>query len=275
MNSDAPESTREYKVLKELGFTKNEIRAYLTILTLGASEAREICNRTGIPTSKIYAILDKLERFGLIEILQERPKKCRPVNVNTAVERMKELKRKEYEQFKEQLPDFKKFLDDRIVKFEDSSIFWNVAVNEEEIVEKHISRFQFVDFNSSICITQEVLQVLRKGTNMARDISMMFKNKKIDTKLLMAYQNPEQKKEILKWVDFRPRKLDAKNDIRLIDEFIQMPFGLFDFDKVLLLIRHPVNKTRFLSSIFMINRSLFEDLSPVFDDLWNRAEIIS
>ena len=55
----------ETKVLSELGLTDGEIKAYLTILRIGQSAAGPIAMESGISRSKIYQVLDKLERKGL------------------------------------------------------------------------------------------------------------------------------------------------------------------------------------------------------------------
>jgi len=264
----------DFEVLKDFGFTKNEIHAFITILTLGLCEVREICSKTNIPTSKIYNILDKLEKYGLIEIQKTRPKKCKAVNINLLIERLKDSKLKEYEEFKNKLPIFKEFLEKRVVKFEDTSTFWHVAIDEDQIIKKHISRFKYVDFVGEICVDYDVMDLIVRKYKMGNTITINFKNKKIITKLLIAYQTDKQKEDIIKWLDFRPRKADSKNKIRLIHKFIQKPFGLIDIDKVIMLIRHPVNENKFISSIYMINKKLHGELVESFKDLWEKAEDI-
>ena len=107
---------------------------------------------------------------------------------------------------------------------------------------------------------------------MAQEISLNFKKKKITTKLILGYDLPKQKAGILKWINQRPRKLDSKNQVRLIQEKITVPFCLFDLNKVILLMRHPIKPNEFLLSIYMINKSLYEDLIPYFDNIWQRGE---
>ncbi|MHA1767997.1 MAG: TrmB family transcriptional regulator [Promethearchaeota archaeon] len=265
----------DFEILKNFGFSKNEIHAFLCILRLGTCEVREICQQTFIPTSKIYNILNKLENFGLIEIEKIRPKKCKAININLIIERLRDLKFKEYENFKNKLPEFQEFLEKRIVKFDDSSTFWHVAINENQIIKKHISRFKFVNFVGEICIDYDVIEMLNKRYKIASDIITNFKNKRIITKLLIGYQGEKEKKAILEWLKYLPPKKNEKNEFRLINQFIQKPFGLIDLDKTILFIRHPVRTNQFISSIYMIDKSLHDELANLFLVLWKQGEIIN
>ncbi len=54
------------KSLVNAGFTMNESRVYLTLIELGESKTGLICEKTGIPSSHIYQILDALAKKGVI-----------------------------------------------------------------------------------------------------------------------------------------------------------------------------------------------------------------
>ncbi|MHA1265978.1 MAG: TrmB family transcriptional regulator [Candidatus Helarchaeota archaeon] len=263
----------EFEILKEFGLSKNEIYTYLTVLSMDYCEAKEICTKTHIPSSKIYNILERLEKvFGLIEIQPSRPKRYKALALDNALENLKNLKKREYLESKGKLSQLKKFLQRRARNYQSKSIFWNVTINESEIFNKHISKFRFVEFIGMICIDYIMLEKMTINSNMAEEISVNFKKKKITTRLIISYESSRQKQAIMDWINKRPRKLDSKNQIRLINEKISMPFGLFDLDKVILIIRHPVRTNEFLFSIYMVNKSLYEDLIPYFDEIWQRAQ---
>ena len=272
---DQEQIDTEYEILKEFGLSKNEIYTYLTVLSMDLCEAKEICRRTHIPSSKIYNILDRLEYFGLVEIQQSRPKKYKPITLDSALFNLKEIKKKEYNAFKGKLPRLKNLLQGRMKIYETNSLFWNVTISESEIFNKHISRFRFVEYIGYICIDFNMLEKMTINSKMAQEISLNFKKKKITTKLLVGYETDKQKTAILKWVQQRPRQIDAKNQIRMINEEIAVPFGLFDLNKVILLMRHPIKPNEFLLSVYMVNKTLYEDLVPYFDDIWNRGEAIA
>ena len=53
-------------LLKELGFTDSEIKVYLALLELGSTTKGPIVAKSGVASSKIYELLDKLQRRGLV-----------------------------------------------------------------------------------------------------------------------------------------------------------------------------------------------------------------
>ena len=55
------------KALKMLGLTEYEAKAYTALLELGEAEAAEVSRKAGIPRTRIYDVLSKLESQGLIQ----------------------------------------------------------------------------------------------------------------------------------------------------------------------------------------------------------------
>ena len=93
-------SNRVRKAFHQLGLTDYEMRAYLALLKRGEMTANEISEAAAIPYSKIYEVLESLERKGWISSEGGRPAKYYPRNLSTALEvnRMrieKELKKHE------------------------------------------------------------------------------------------------------------------------------------------------------------------------------------
>ena len=70
-------------VLKDLGLTTYESKIYLTLLKNNRLEARQLSFLADIPMSKIYSILKKLEREGIIKTSAEKPKIYTAVNPET------------------------------------------------------------------------------------------------------------------------------------------------------------------------------------------------
>ena len=61
------------KTLKKLDLTSYEAKAYITLNSLTSGTAVEISKESGIPRSKIYDILKKLEPRNFIEISDGKP----------------------------------------------------------------------------------------------------------------------------------------------------------------------------------------------------------
>ena len=56
----------EIKALEEIGLTKGEIKVYLALLKTGQSSSGAIAKEAQVSRSKLYSILDKLSKKGLI-----------------------------------------------------------------------------------------------------------------------------------------------------------------------------------------------------------------
>jgi len=61
------------KALVEAGLTSSEIQAYATLIEWGGLTAKEVSRYANLPFSKIYQILNSLERKGWIETVESRP----------------------------------------------------------------------------------------------------------------------------------------------------------------------------------------------------------
>ncbi|MEK6885424.1 MAG: helix-turn-helix domain-containing protein [Nanoarchaeota archaeon] len=72
--------------LQELGLTKNESKAYLSILEKGKLGAGEISKFSGVSYSRIYDVLASLEQKGLIKLIPEKAKKFVPSNPEQLLE---------------------------------------------------------------------------------------------------------------------------------------------------------------------------------------------
>jgi sugar-specific transcriptional regulator TrmB len=56
----------ELELLKEIGLTDSEIKVYIALLELGNSSKGHIVDKSGVASSKIYELLEKLMQKGLV-----------------------------------------------------------------------------------------------------------------------------------------------------------------------------------------------------------------
>jgi len=76
--SDTIISQEARRVLRELGLTTYETRAYLALLERGVLTASQVSENADVPYSKVYEILTLLERKGWIESEHGRPGRYYP-----------------------------------------------------------------------------------------------------------------------------------------------------------------------------------------------------
>lgn len=78
MSSEVAISQDARKVLRELGLTDYETRAYLALVEKGVLTASQVSESAGVPYSKVYETLTSLERKGWVETEQGRPSRYYP-----------------------------------------------------------------------------------------------------------------------------------------------------------------------------------------------------
>lgn len=70
-------SEKTKNTLKGLGLTEYETRAYIALVSSGPSTAGDLSDASGVPHSRIYDVLSKLEKRGWIESQSGRPARYR------------------------------------------------------------------------------------------------------------------------------------------------------------------------------------------------------
>lgn len=94
-------STKVEKSLREIGLTEYECLAYIALVRYGELTAGQVSEHTSIPYSKVYSVLDSLDRKGWVEIKGGRPRLYYPRPPVEALEAERLRKENRFEQFRE------------------------------------------------------------------------------------------------------------------------------------------------------------------------------
>lgn len=102
------------KLLQEIGLTEGETKVYLALLKLGETKTGELAKRAGVSSSKVYKILDRLEKKGIVGfVLKAGVKHFSPMNPKTILnyieEKEKRLEEKKGE-IKKIIPQFESLI---------------------------------------------------------------------------------------------------------------------------------------------------------------------
>jgi sugar-specific transcriptional regulator TrmB len=79
MSRPAGLEERIVAALQRLGFTSSDARIYLALVKRHPATGYELAAGSGVPRSAIYATLSRLESRGLVNAVQRRPTRYRPL----------------------------------------------------------------------------------------------------------------------------------------------------------------------------------------------------
>ena len=68
--------------LSQFGFSKNESKAYLSLLAQNPATGYEISQRSGVPRSAIYDIMKKMELSGVVSTIGNKPVQYIPISTD-------------------------------------------------------------------------------------------------------------------------------------------------------------------------------------------------
>ena len=68
--------------LSQFGFSKNEAKAYLSLLVQNPATRYEISQRSGVPRSAIYDIMKKMELTGVVSTIGNKPVQYIPISTD-------------------------------------------------------------------------------------------------------------------------------------------------------------------------------------------------
>ncbi|MEM0095969.1 MAG: helix-turn-helix domain-containing protein [Candidatus Bathyarchaeia archaeon] len=92
-------------LLRKVGLTDYEVNAYLALLEKGALTAKQISYGAQIPFSKVYQVLNSLEKKGWVEVVRKRPSKYFPKSPEAALKAAKAAMESEWMQIEKVVAD--------------------------------------------------------------------------------------------------------------------------------------------------------------------------
>ncbi|MHA1237670.1 MAG: TrmB family transcriptional regulator [Candidatus Odinarchaeia archaeon] len=96
-------SKKAYDALKSFGLSPNEIKIFTTLVEKGKLSAKELSWISGVPESRIYEVLNHLEKNGWIEPQEGRPKKFKARSPNEVIRAVKLRKQAELDKLESEI----------------------------------------------------------------------------------------------------------------------------------------------------------------------------
>jgi sugar-specific transcriptional regulator TrmB len=128
--------------LRDLGLSEYEARAYRSLLSTGATTAKELSRSSEVPMGRIYDVLNSLEQYSLVRSqAASRPKKYVAVEPETALDRLLDDKKRELAEKADQYEEVvEELVDELDVAQPVTGQFWTAAVGPEETVDLLVER---------------------------------------------------------------------------------------------------------------------------------------
>ena len=264
-------------ILERYGLTNYEFAAYKTLLHHGVCDAKELSEKSKVPTGRIYDVTGSLESKGLIEIQKySRPKLYSPINPSMAIKSLLERKKLELEV----LTDNALIVEDELKTFHRitprESLFWKIGVGEEAL-ESFNDRLREgqteVLFYGEFYETKphmhakEILQEL--------ETFIELQERGVNLKILMALRDAESMQQMMELILPFMDRLDFDKMEARLTKTVTNPFVVLDDEKVLIKIKNPSNLVEYFASIYVWQRKFAKELSFKFKEMWNRAEDFS
>lgn len=98
----------EAKILEKVGLTEGESKVYLALIRRGASTIGGIIKESGVSNSKIYDILDRLNKKGLVGISRMNNKKSFEAKSPSRIKELIDKREKEIREVEKILPVLEK-----------------------------------------------------------------------------------------------------------------------------------------------------------------------
>ena len=89
--------------LKSIGLQEYQAKAYVALLSRADATANEIAETAKIPATKVYTVLLSLENMGFIKSTLSRPKRYRPIDINSSVESLIQRRKSKIIDLEEQM----------------------------------------------------------------------------------------------------------------------------------------------------------------------------
>lgn len=278
--------------LKSANLSTYEINAYVKLLQFPSKflTAREISSKSGVPSGRIYEVLEDLNNRSMIEVIDSRPKKFRSLPVNQAFYNLITHQSEEHRRKISYLFDRAKILEQNLhesetfIKTEPSKIFWSTAFGFQSILSLYIKscnnakdEILFINF-----INKNTLKILKFGHNLYNPIKNAL-DRGIRMKFLWSFEYDHrpltdmEKNQNLKLFNMIVQKheelfgMSSKIhdlEMRYINKRIPTIYDIFDRKRIIIKLQNPLKSYQIFSCMNVLDPKLANELREKFLNIW-------
>lgn len=167
--------------LQGMGLTEYEAKVYLALVKFGQLSAKDVSERSGVPSNRVYETALALQRYGFVDIVPGKPKRFKAFAPDVAIREWLAKKREEVELLGEQSKSLVKVLREMESKKGPLKTgVWIASGGRKAIAEKR---------NELISLAKKerkaVISTTRPPETMRLKV-ILSEKKNIDTKLIFA-----------------------------------------------------------------------------------------
>lgn len=248
--------------LHEMGLSEYEASAYLALLGTGKATAKEVATAGDIPQSRVYDVLEKLERKGFVISQPGRPKKFGTVAPERAIRQFGEYKEQQFEaEYENVMSAGEEFVD--VVR---ASSPGTGTPDDPDIVWSYHTEHQLFEVFERLCreATEEIRMITRADSierKVGRLDEMLGELDDQGVRIRVLIPRSQQVRDVV------VERLAECAAVRRATD-IDAQIYLFDDDAVLIAF---VQDQQYVG-LTVRNRALGETLSHLFEVLWADSE---
>lgn len=181
--------------MRELGFTANEAKAYVTLLKNSPSTRYELSKSSGIPRSAIYDVISRLENIGAVSAIYSEPERYIPLPPDELFNLLEK-------RFESSIEDLRSELKNIETTIEPGNL-WNILgyknmlIKAKELINSAEKSIYINTWNREyLQLKEELLAAEKRGVAI---IVFSFTQIDKDLRNVLSYHIPEEKLESI-WV---------------------------------------------------------------------------
>ncbi|MFX0038947.1 MAG: TrmB family transcriptional regulator [Promethearchaeota archaeon] len=291
MSKDLMEDLRE--LLNDASLSTYEINAYITLLNssnINPPSAKEISLESGVPSGRIYEVLEDLKKKGLIEIIDSRPKKFKAISLNKALDNLIGFQSKESKRKIGYLYDRAKILEaelyesEALLRKEPSKIFWSIIYGTKSILTSYATYIN--EAKEEIILNEFINEGTLKVIPYAKMIYEPLKNavdRGVTVKDLWSFEydnrplTDEHKKENAEIFGKLKRLQEElyglstnlhEFEMKYVNQKTTTYFDIFDKKRIIFKLQNPLKPYQIFACMNVIDLSLAEELRNKFLSMW-------
>ncbi|MFX1379690.1 MAG: TrmB family transcriptional regulator [Promethearchaeota archaeon] len=291
MSKDLMEDLRE--LLNDANFSTYEINAYITLISssnINPPTAKEISLESGVPSGRIYEVLEDLEKKGVIEIIDSRPKKYKAISLNKALNNLIGFQAKESKRKIGYLYDRAKILEselydsEALIRREPSKIFWSTIYGTKSILASYATYIN--EAQEEIILNEFINKGTLKVIPHAKLIYAPLRNAvdrgvivkdlwcfEYDTRPLTNEQKKENSEVFQELKKLQDELYGLSTNIhefnmKYINHKTTTYFDIFDKKRVIFKLQNPLKPYQIFACMNVIDPSLAEELRDKFLSMW-------